>query len=69
MEIQTVERDALLTVEQVAARLQVSPPTVYRYIGAGSLPALQPAGPGSTIRIAERELEEWLFGSREGSRE
>jgi excisionase family DNA binding protein len=62
MHVQTAERNELLTVEQVAARLQLSKPTVYRLIANGQLPALQLAGPGSTIRIAEYELEEWLFG-------
>jgi excisionase family DNA binding protein len=55
--------DRLLTVEQVAARLQVSRATVYRLISNGQLPALQLAGPGSTLRISRRELEQWLFGS------
>jgi excisionase family DNA binding protein len=63
MQMHTAEKNELLTVEQVAARLQVSKPTVYRLINQGQLPALQLAGPGSTIRIAERELEEWLFGA------
>jgi len=67
MHLQTAEKDSLLTVEQVAARLQLSKASVYRLIGSGVLPALQLAGPGSSIRIAERELDEWLFGERNGS--
>jgi excisionase family DNA binding protein len=64
MQMQSAERnDLLLTVEQVAARLQISKPTVYRLIANGQLPALQLAGPGSTLRISERELHEWLFGA------
>ena len=54
----------LLTVEQVAWRLQVSKPTVYRLISNGQLPAIQLAGPRSTLRISQREFEEWLFGGR-----
>jgi excisionase family DNA binding protein len=56
------EVQKLLTVEQVAERLQVSKWSVYRRIEAGELPAIRL---GSTnrapLRISERELQAWLF--------
>jgi excisionase family DNA binding protein len=61
--------DRWLTVEQVAARLQVSKGTIYRLISNGQLPAVQLAGPRSTLRISQRELEEWLFGGSRTSGE
>jgi excisionase family DNA binding protein len=60
----TLEKKSLLTVDQVAARLQISKATVYRMIAAGTLPALQLNGRGSSLRISERELAEWLFSDR-----
>ncbi len=57
--------DQLLTVEQVASRLRVSKATVYRLIWNDQLPALQLAGPRSTLRISRREFEQWLFGGRD----
>lgn len=56
-------RDTFLTIGQVADRLQVSRATIYRLVGNGQLPALQLAGRGSTLRISERQLEQWLFGA------
>jgi|LSQX01.2.fsa_nt_gb excisionase family DNA binding protein len=35
------DREELLTPEQVAERLQASRKTVYRWIGAGDLPAIK----------------------------
>jgi excisionase family DNA binding protein len=56
------EPQKLLTVDQVAERLQVSKWSVYRRIEAGELPAVRL---GSTnrapLRISERELQAWLF--------
>jgi excisionase family DNA binding protein len=60
----TLAKEKLLTPDQVAARLQISKATVYRMIAAGTLPALQLNGPGSTLRVSERELAEWLFSDR-----
>jgi excisionase family DNA binding protein len=51
---------AYLTVEQVADRIGVSRETVYRLIWNKQLPATQLAGPGSSWRISERKLTEWL---------
>jgi excisionase family DNA binding protein len=51
----------LLTVDQVADRLQVSKWSVYRRVSEGSLPALKLGhGPRSPIRIDTDELETWL---------
>jgi excisionase family DNA binding protein len=65
--MRTVETERLLTVGEVAKKLQVSKPTVYRLIQNGHLPALQLAGPGSTLRIAVHELEAWLFDDRDAA--
>ena len=51
---------AYLSVEQVADRIGVSRETVYRLIWNKQLPATQLAGPGSSWRISERKLTEWL---------
>jgi excisionase family DNA binding protein len=59
--MQTVATDEFLTVAEVAQRLRVSPATVYRLASAEVLPAVQLAGPRSTIRISRGELEEWLY--------
>jgi excisionase family DNA binding protein len=51
----------LLTIEQVAHRLQVSRSTVRRRIGAGEIPAVQLGGKRAAIRIPEDELDRWLY--------
>lgn len=56
----------LLTVDQVAARLQVSKWSVYRRVQEG-LPAVKlGTGPRAPIRIDERELEQWLYAENYG---
>lgn len=55
----------LLTVAQVARRLNVSEVTVRRRVRAGELPAVQLGGPKTAIRVAEDELAAWLYS--EGS--
>jgi excisionase family DNA binding protein len=52
-----------LTVEETASRLSVSTATVYRLIRTRQLPAVQLGGPGSSWRISEARLEEWLSGN------
>jgi excisionase family DNA binding protein len=49
----------LLTVPEVAARLRVSRPTVYRRIAAGEVPALRIGGRFGPLRVDERELTRW----------
>jgi excisionase family DNA binding protein len=49
----------LLTVEETAERLRVSPKTVRRFIDGGVVPALRVGG---SIRVDEAELLGWLYG-------
>jgi excisionase family DNA binding protein len=52
----------LLTVDQVADRLQVSKWSVYRRVAAGELPAVKLGdGPRAPIRIDLGELVAWLY--------
>jgi excisionase family DNA binding protein len=51
---------SFLTVEEAARYLRVSPPTLYRRIAQGVLPAVR-LGPGSgPLRIPVAELDEWV---------
>ena len=51
-----------MTVHEVAERLRVSPPTVYRRIAAGELPAVRlGAGPRAPLRVDDQELRAWLY--------
>jgi excisionase family DNA binding protein len=47
-------------VRETASLLAVTGKTVRRLIAVGRLPALQLGPPGSSIRIPEDELREWL---------
>ena len=49
--------DKFLTVEQVAALLQVSKMTIYRYIGAGKFKAHKI---GKEFRIEQKEFERFM---------
>jgi excisionase family DNA binding protein len=52
----------LLTVDQVADRLQVSKWSVYRRVAAGEIPAVKlGAALHSPIRIPEPALDAWLY--------
>jgi excisionase family DNA binding protein len=62
--IEKRETRPLLTVEEAAARLRLSRPTMYRLIAAELVPAFRVGG---SIRIDADELEEWLTGSAVGS--
>jgi excisionase family DNA binding protein len=53
----------LLTVDEAAAVLAVHPATVRRYVRSGDLRAIQPGGPGRTVRIAAGELTRRPYGS------
>jgi excisionase family DNA binding protein len=59
-EMSKAGRNELLSVAEVATRLRVSGATVYCFVSAGVLPAIQLAGPRSTIRFDPKELEAWL---------
>jgi excisionase family DNA binding protein len=50
----------LLTLPQVAERLNVSRATAYRWVAGGRLPALQLGGHGTPLRVDEAALETWL---------
>src|SRR5215211_8456845 len=55
----TLEKpETLLNIPAVAARLDVSVPTVRRLIRRGDLPALRVGG---QLRIDPHELEAWLY--------
>jgi excisionase family DNA binding protein len=50
-----------LTLDEAAAQMGVSRMTAYRMVRDGRLPAVQLGGPGSPLRVDERELAEWLY--------
>lgn len=50
-------RTELLTIPQVAARLKVTPRTVYRLISAGDLPVVEV---GSVSRVSEEALKQYI---------
>jgi excisionase family DNA binding protein len=54
----------LLTVLDVAARLNVSESTVRRLIADDELPSLQLGGKRKAVRIDEAEFEAWLYGEK-----
>ena len=55
----TQERE-YLSVAEVALKLAVSAATVRRWIATGHLRAVQPAGPGTAVRVPAGGLEAWL---------
>jgi excisionase family DNA binding protein len=59
--------DRYLTIPEVAETLRVSTATIHRLVSNRQLPAVQLAGRGSTLRVSERELHAWLFGSSESN--
>jgi excisionase family DNA binding protein len=60
--LDTPQRDAkLLTVAEVAERLQVSLWTVYRKVESGEIPAVRlGTSKRSPVRVDPAELDEWL---------
>jgi len=57
----------LLSVEQVAAELQVIPPTVRAWIQSGALPASRPGNgkkPGRKYRVRRTDLKAFVAASR-----
>jgi len=56
-------RGRLLDAREVAERLNVSKPTVYRLINRGALPAVQ-YRVGGSLRVPEIDLEMWLAAMR-----
>ena len=53
----SVNHDILLTLKEVAARLNVSVRTVNRYISDGTLPSIKIGG---LRRVLEADLEEFI---------
>jgi len=49
------------TVQEVAARLRVSPALIYKLTGRGELPCVRI---GTAVRIARRDLETWVEARR-----
>jgi excisionase family DNA binding protein len=62
------ERERLLRVSEVAGRLCCGTSTVYRMVATGRLPALRLGDERGPIRVAERELEAWLWRPEARSR-
>ena len=59
----TLEETQLLTVAEVARRLQQSERTVRDKIASGQLPAVKiGTGPRAPLRVDRRELDAWLYG-------
>jgi excisionase family DNA binding protein len=63
--MQEARESNLLSVAQVARRLNVSRPTVYRRIWEGQLPALRIGENVGPLRVDEAELEAWLYSNPE----
>jgi excisionase family DNA binding protein len=61
-ELRGTSAPALLTIEQVAAQLQVHPRTVRRAIAAGGLRACRLPGRGARgiVRVRPADLDAWL---------
>jgi excisionase family DNA binding protein len=53
---------AFLTVREVATRLGVGEKKIRRLIARGELPAVQLGSRRTAVRIAESELDAWLYG-------
>lgn len=52
--------ERLLTVQDVAALLSVSRPTVYRYVAEQKLPNVRLSG--GVLRFRECDIEHWVEG-------
>jgi excisionase family DNA binding protein len=53
---------AFLTVEEAARFLRVSPPTIYRRVAEGRLPAVRLGAGSGPLRIPVAELDRFLEG-------
>ena len=54
-----------LRIPEVAERLHIGKSTAYEYVREGLLPAIQLRGHGSTLIVAEDELDAFLFAEPE----
>lgn len=59
--MQETRESNLLTVAQVARRLNVSKPTLYRRISEGQIPALRIGEQIGPLGVPADELEAWLY--------
>jgi excisionase family DNA binding protein len=64
--VQNTPAGPLLTASEVATRLNVSRPTVYRLAEAGLLPGVMRVG--SQWRFDAGRLEAWLSGNEQDAR-
>jgi len=53
--------DDLLTLKEVSKMLRLSPPTLYKLLKEGKIPAVKI---GTQWRFHRKEILEWLEGSR-----
>jgi excisionase family DNA binding protein len=58
------EQDSLLTVAQVAERLQATPDTVRRWLRDGRLQGIRLGGTRLGYRVAESELQRFVNSGR-----
>lgn len=56
-----------LSARKVAEMCDLHVCTVRRAIDRGDLPAYQPGGPGTAVRIKEADVEAWQTSGRRGS--
>jgi excisionase family DNA binding protein len=62
----TMTEDRLLTVSQVAERMQANPETVRRWLRSGRLRGVLPGGDRLGWRIRESELQRFLASLPDG---
>ncbi len=55
----SVTERRFLTIREAAATTRLSERTLRRYVDAGVLNVVQPAGRGHALRIDEAEIERW----------
>ena len=56
--------ESLMSVEQIAQRLNKAPKTVYVYIERGSIPPSLLIRMGNSIRMKAEDLEKWIESLR-----
>ncbi|MBI4846928.1 MAG: helix-turn-helix domain-containing protein [Candidatus Omnitrophica bacterium] len=52
-----IKNKAMLTLKEVAAYLDVSPTSIYRYVKQGKIPAIRV---GNQWRFRTTKIQEWL---------
>jgi len=56
--------EALMTVPQIAERLNKAPKTIYQYIEGGKIPGSLLIRMGNSIRMKREDLEKWIESFR-----